>query len=115
MPALHPFVRQLGSFFVEEAAPGFGGFSGVAVGAEGDSVEDSVVAASDSWDAVVELEVDFAEVSRVVVGVGWTAGWPVDRMAGFVRMCYIRWSEAVEVQGAPWSPQALLLMFCPSG
>jgi len=61
-PALHPFVRQLGSFFVEEAAPGFGSFAGVAVGPEGDSVEDSVVTASGSRDEVVELEVDLAEV-----------------------------------------------------
>jgi len=55
-------VRQLGSFFVEEAAPGFGSFAGVAVGPEGDSVEDSVVTASGSRDEVVELEVDLAEV-----------------------------------------------------
>lgn len=75
-PDSDPVVREFGSFFVEEAAPGFGGLSGVAVGAEGDSVEDSVVSASDSWDAVVELEVDPAEIFRVAVGVGAVAALP---------------------------------------
>lgn len=36
-------MGEFGSFFVQEAAPGFGAFAGVAVGVEGDSVEDSVV------------------------------------------------------------------------
>ena len=72
-------MRQLGSFFVEEAAPGFGAFSGVAVGAEADSVEDSVVSSSDSWDAVVELEVDLAEILGVAVGVGAAAALPAPK------------------------------------
>ena len=62
--ALDPLVRQLGSLFVEEAAPGFGAFAGVAVGAEGDSVEDSVVSAPDSWDSVVELQATLRRLSE---------------------------------------------------
>ena len=75
-PLLHSLMGQLSPLLVEEAAPGFGGFSGVAVGAEGDSVEDSVVSPSDPWDSVVELEIDFAEILGVAVGVGAAAALP---------------------------------------
>jgi len=69
-------VGEFGSLFVEEAAPDFGVFAGVAVGAEGDSVDDSVVPSSDSWDSVVELEIDLAGILRPAVGIGATASLP---------------------------------------
>ena len=69
-------MRQVGSLFVEEPAPGFGAFAGVAVGAEADWVEESFVFASDSWDPVVELEVDLAEILGVAMGIGAAVALP---------------------------------------
>lgn len=96
-PPLHPIVQQLRPFFVEEAAPGFGSFAGVAVGAEADSVEDSVAAASDSGDAVVELEVDLAEILGVAGGIDAAAALATQQ--GVSQLVV---EEALHVLSARW-------------
>ena len=75
-PALGRIGWNPGSLVVEGLAPGFGALAGVAVAAEADAVEDSVVSASDSCDSVVELQVNLAGTLRVAVGVGAAAALP---------------------------------------